>query len=50
MNKKKLNLKKYIYFFDLCKKACRKLSVLAILPNCMSFEKRKISLKTVVES
>ena len=38
------------YVFDLCKKAGRKLSVLARLSNCMSFEKRKILLKAFVES
>ena len=36
--------------FFLCKKAGRKLSVLARLSNYMSFEKRKILLKTFVES
>ena len=35
--------------FFLCKKAGRKLSVLARLSNYMSFEKRKILLKTFVE-
>ena len=38
------------YVFDLCKKAGRKLSVLARLSNCMSFGKRKILLKAFVES
>ena len=38
------------YFFDLCKKPGRKLSVLAKLSNNMSFEKRKILLKAFVES
>ena len=38
------------YVFDLCKKAGRKLSVLARLSNYMSFEKRKILLKAFVES
>ena len=38
------------YVFDLCKKASRKLSVLARLSNYMSFEKRKILLKAFVES
>ena len=37
-------------FFDLCKKAGRKLPVLARLSNYMSFEKRKILLKAFVES
>ena len=37
------------YVFDLCKKAGRKLSVLARLSNYMSFEKRKILLKAFVE-
>ena len=36
--------------FFLCKKAGRKLSVLARLSNYMSFEKRKILLKTFVQS
>ena len=36
--------------FDLCKKAGRKLSALARLSNCVSFEKRKILLKAFVES
>ena len=36
--------------FYLCKKAGRKLSVLARLSNYMSFEKRKILLKAFVES
>ena len=38
------------YVFDLCKKAGRKLSILARLSNYMSFEKRKILLKAFVES
>ena len=38
------------YVFDLCKKAGRKLSVLARLSNYMSFEKRKILLKAFAES
>ena len=38
------------YVFDLCKKAGRKLPVLARLSNYMSFEKRKILLKAFVES
>ena len=38
------------YVFDLCKKAGRKLSVLARLSNYMSFEERKILLKAFVES
>ena len=38
------------YFFDLSKKAGRKLSVLARLSNYMSFEKIKILLKAFVES
>ena len=33
------------YVFDLCRKAGRKLSVLARLSNYMSFEKRKYYLK-----
>ena len=36
--------------FDLCKKAGRKLSVLARLSTYMSFEKRKILLKAFIES
>ena len=43
-----LNFDKYV--FDLCKKAGRKLSVLARLSNYMSFEKRKILLKAFLES
>ena len=38
------------YVFDLCKKAGRKLPVLARLSNYMSFEKRKILLKAFAES
>ena len=38
------------YVFDLCKKAGRKLSVLARLTNYMSFEKKRILLKAFVES
>ena len=38
------------YVFDLCKKTGRKLSVLARLPNYMSFGIRKILLKAFVES
>ena len=40
----------YEYVFDLCKKAGRKLSVLARLSNYMSFEKRKILLEAFVKS
>ena len=43
-----LNFNEYV--FDLCKKAGRKLSVLARLSNYMSFEERKILLKAFVES
>ena len=38
------------YVFGLCKKAGKKLSVLARLSNYMTFEKRKISLKAFFES
>ena len=38
------------YVFDLYKKAGRKLSILAILSNYMSFEKTKILLKAFAES
>ena len=38
------------YVFHLCKKACRKLSVLARLSNYMSFEKEKILLEAFVQS
>ena len=38
------------YVFDLCKKACRKLSILARLSNYLSFENRNILLKAFVES
>ena len=38
------------YVFDLCKKAGRKLSVLARLSNYMSFEKEKILLEAFVQS
>ena len=43
-----LNFDKYV--FDLCKKAGRKLSVLARLSNYRSFEKRKILLRAFFES
>ena len=49
-NKQKLLGVVIEYVFDLCKKAGRKLSVLARLSNYMSFEKRKILLKAFVES
>ena len=38
------------YIFDLCKKAGKKLSVLARLSNYISFEETKILLKAFVES
>ena len=43
-----LNFDKQV--FDLCKKADRKLSVLARLSNYMSFEKRKLLLKAFVKA
>ena len=44
------NLNFHEYVFDLCKKVDRKLSVLARLSNCMSFEERKTLLKAFVKS
>ena len=38
------------YVFDLCKKAGRKLSVLARLSNYMSLEKRRTLMKAFIES
>ena len=44
------NLNNDEYIFYICKKAGRKLSVLARLSNYMSFEKRRILLTGFVES